>query len=120
LTFGLGVHLPTDIRYNSKLFLFRIEEDKIVNLNISAETNYTNLLACDKYAITYDTIYNGNIEVLFYSNLSKVFTLDLNSTSVNIVKSEKNVLIVNSYGRDFVYNFELANPVVGSFYRDSF
>jgi hypothetical protein len=96
LTFGLGLRLRSDsYRNDSKLVMFKVTGDRIVDLNLSRDTNFTNLVASYKYVLTSDIRYTETINVLHYSNLSLAFPID--AFNSNGFKSEKNIIILGFY-----------------------
>jgi hypothetical protein len=95
-TFGLGLKLRSDwYRNDSKLVMFKVAGDRIVDLNLSRDANFTNLVASYKYVLTFDVYYPETISVLHYSNLSLAFPID--AFNSNGFKSEKNIVILGFY-----------------------
>jgi hypothetical protein len=55
LTFGLGLKLRSDwYRNDSKILMFNVAGDRIVDLNLSRDANFTNLVASYKYVLTFE------------------------------------------------------------------
>jgi hypothetical protein len=73
LTFSLATRvLPAyyDLENDSKMHLYRIEGDKIIQLNITApQATFSILEACYTYILSYKARF-PTIKVLHYSNLS--------------------------------------------------
>lgn len=78
LTFGLALRIAPyayDLENDTKLYMFKIEGDKIISLNISANVSLTSLSSCMKYVLTYKARF-PLIRFLHISNLSLAFTID--------------------------------------------
>lgn len=78
LTFGLAARnkpYAYDLEIDTKILMFKVEEDTIVNTNISKDVAFNYLQPCFKYLIAYKVRFNP-IKVLHFSNLSLAFTID--------------------------------------------
>jgi hypothetical protein len=96
LTFGLGLKVEESSYHNdSKLYMYKVENDRIVDLGLSRDTNFSNLRGCYKYVLTYDEWYPLTISALHYSNLSLAFPIDAFGSEA--VKFEKNIVILSIY-----------------------
>jgi hypothetical protein len=77
LSFGLALKNKVNQNYynDTILKMFKINEDKIVDLNLSTQANFSNLEATDKYVVSFDNRFPSTIRVIHYSNLSSAFAL---------------------------------------------
>lgn len=56
LTFGLALRIAPyayDLEKDTKLFMFKVESDKIVSLNISTNVSFNTLESCTKYVLNF-------------------------------------------------------------------
>jgi hypothetical protein len=95
-TFGLGIKVEeSSYRNDSKLYMYKVDGDRILDLGLSRDTNFSNLRACYKYVLTYDEWSPLTISALHYSNLSLAFLIDAFGSEA--VKFEKNIVILTIY-----------------------
>jgi hypothetical protein len=96
LTFGLGLKLKESRFSNdSKIYMYKVENDHIIDMGVSRDTNFSSLKASYKYLLVDDNSYLYSISALHYSNLSLAFPID--SYNSNAVKFEKNIVIITIY-----------------------
>jgi hypothetical protein len=92
LTFGLGIKVEESSYHNdSKLYMYKVDGDRILDLGLSRDTNFSNLRACYKYVLTFDQWYPITISALHYSNFSLTFSID--DFGYDAVNFEKNIVI---------------------------
>lgn len=102
-----------DVENDTKLFLFKVQEDKIISVGISQDVSISLLAACDKYIISYKRF--NPIRVLHVSNLSQVRVIETpDSTDNGYIYIEKSILLL-SQNID-IYDFGKSTEKQGSLY----